>query len=451
MADSLLEEIRAALAEDKVAATTRFDEVRPIDIEDVMTCNALGDLYGRAGKPERAYVFYQRAAQLYRADGYSTKAIAILRKATRLETAPPEALWELGGLYALEGFKAEASQQYLRYAELQRRRDDTNAVLRAYEKIVELDPDNHLIRVVLAEMYSKSGFDSRAGEEYERALELLDPESDAADVARVKKRLLELDRHAAEEEDINLPEELVLPTPEGPIVEESALDEPLIRDEPSDEPSSEESADETTIDLGEHEGDEAPEEPAIDLEKAVEALSEESEDFDLADMESEPDPAEDVSAVSETGKTTGDEAEPVRESTFEEVVEDFKEAMSSLTAGDDPQGHYDLGIAYKEMGMLDDAILHLQAAARHEFLRNKAAGLLGDCFYEKGLPELTVKEFERALRSSVDEDERLSLHYRLAVVLEELGRIDEARDNLLECYAIDINYHDVARRLERLG
>jgi len=437
MSDKLLDEVRAALAAE-VLDTRPFDGVQPAEVDDVMICNALGDLYGRAAEPQRAYNFYHRAAELYRAEGYSTKAIAILRKATRLEMAPPEALWELGGLYAVEGFKAEASQQYLRYADLQRRRDDTDAVLLAYEKIVELDPQNALIRVVLAEMYSKSGFTERALEEYERALEILDPERDAQDVARVKRRIIDLERKSETEAQtgVELPAELELPTPEAsPTVEEA---------DPEDQG--------TEIDLGETIIEDA--EADIDLEAAVGVAPPETDELSLEGLEADEDSTGveiDLDGAIRERTEAGETKAPSGETTFEDVVEDFKEAMSSLTAGDDPQGHYDLGIAYKEMGMLDDAILQLQAAARHESLRDKAASLLAECFYEKGLPELAVKELQRALRSAVDEDERLSLHYRLAVVLQELGRDAAARDNLLECYAIDINYRDVARRLENLG
>lgn len=438
MSDKLLDEVRAALAAE-VLETRPFDGVQPAEVDDVMICNALGDLYGRADDPQRAYNFYHRAAELYRAEGYSTKAIAILRKATRLEMAPPEALWELGGLYAVEGFKAEASQQYLRYADLQRRRDDTDAVLLAYEKIVELDPQNALIRVVLAEMYSKSGFAERALEEYERALEILDPERDAQDVARVKRRIIDLERKSETEAQtgVELPAELELPTPE----DAPAVEEPVSDDDGGGE-----------IDLSETV--ERAAEPDIDLEAAVGAAPSEPDELSLEGLETDEESTGveiDLDGAIREQTEAAETKAPIGETTFEDVVEDFKEAMSSLTAGDDPQGHYDLGIAYKEMGMLDDAILQLQAAARHESLRDKAASLLAECFYEKKLPELAVKELQRALRSAVDEDERLSLHYRLAVVLQELGRGAEARDNLLECYAIDINYRDVARRLENLG
>lgn len=438
MSDKLLDEVRAALAAE-VLETRPFDGVQPAEVDDVMICNALGDLYGRADDPQRAYNFYHRAAELYRAEGYSTKAIAILRKATRLEMAPPEALWELGGLYAVEGFKAEASQQYLRYADLQRRRDDTDAVLLAYEKIVELDPQNALIRVVLAEMYSKSGFAERALEEYERALEILDPERDAQDVARVKRRIIDLERKSETEAQtgVELPAELELPTPE----DAPAVEEPVSDDDGGAE-----------IDLSETV--ERAAEPDIDLEAAVGAAPSEPDELSLEGLETDEESTGveiDLDGAIREQTEAAETKAPIGETTFEDVVEDFKEAMSSLTAGDDPQGHYDLGIAYKEMGMLDDAILQLQAAARHESLRDKAASLLAECFYEKKLPELAVKELQRALRSAVDEDERLSLHYRLAVVLQELGRGAEARDNLLECYAIDINYRDVARRLENLG
>ncbi len=497
MADRLLEKVRQALADPAGIDTTPFDDLTPNRLEEVASLNALGDLYGRAGDTARAYGFYRRAVELYQADGYSTKAIAVLRKAARLPAVPSSAFWELGELYAAEGFRAEASQQYLRFADVERERGRSDSVLRAYERIVELEPGNGRIRLALAEIYYQSGLRDRAAEQFHSARELLEPTGETDEARRITDRLADLaaDSKAAGAdeavvEDV-LPEELELPVDEesGAVVDGPAIDlEAEMRGEsapPTESPASDESEEsEDVLDLA----DEAephlqrprslrngPDTEELDilrgaldeLEQAEGGTAEESVDVIENDfirsVDEEPEKvsaeADDLEVIEEPtasepelsiidgeGGATGTTGGPG----LDQVVDDFKDAMSTLTEGDDPQGHYDLGIAYKEMGMLDDAVVEFQAAARHERLRDKAACLLAECFIDMGRPELAVKELRRALAAAGSEDERLGLHYRLARTLLARDRRSEALDEFLECYAIDVGYRDVAEQIKRL-
>ncbi|MBD3371803.1 MAG: tetratricopeptide repeat protein [Candidatus Coatesbacteria bacterium] len=491
MADRLLEKIRQALADPAGIDTTPFDDLTPNRLEEVASLNALGDLYGRAGDTARAYGFYRRAVELYQADGYNTKAIAVLRKAARLPAVPSSAFWELGELYAAEGFRAEASQQYLRYADAERERGKSDSVLRAYERIVELEPGNGRIRLALAEIYYQSGLRDRAAEQFRSARELLEPAEETDEARRIADRLADLADDATGFEDDALPEELELPVDEGSeaVIDGPAIDlEAEMRGEKvpvAESPVSEESEEsEDVLDLA----DEAephhqrprslrngPDTEELDilrgaldeLEQAEGGTAEESVDVIENDfirsVDEEPAKvsakADDLEVIEEPTAAEpelsiidGESGESARVEGpgLDEVVDDFKDAMSTLTEGDDPQGHYDLGIAYKEMGMLDDAVVEFQAAARHKRLRDKAACLLAECFIDMGRPELAVKELRRALAAAGSEDERLGLHYRLARTLLARDRRSEALDEFLECYAIDVGYRDVAEQIKRL-
>ena len=60
---------------------------------------------------------------------------------------------------------------------------------------------------------------------------------------------------------------------------------------------------------------------------------------------------------------------------------------------------YNLGIAYKEMGLVDEAIAEFQLAAKDEARLLECASMLGICFIEKGMPKLAVKWFEKGLQA----------------------------------------------------
>jgi tetratricopeptide (TPR) repeat protein len=76
-----------------------------------------------------------------------------------------------------------------------------------------------------------------------------------------------------------------------------------------------------------------------------------------------------------------------------------------LTEGDEPSaaGHggtrYDLGRAYKEEGLLDEAIAAFTLAARDESRVVDCSSMLGLCFIEKGMSDEAVTWFERALQA----------------------------------------------------
>jgi len=116
-----------------------------------------------------------------------------------------------------------------------------------------------------------------------------------------------------------------------------------------------------------------------------------------------------------------------------------------------PQVCYDLGLAYLEMGITEEAIHYLQFASRDQALRVRACNMLGLCFLQKDMPDMAVKEFERGLATpGIPESEAVGVYYNLATSYERLGEYRKALDELRKVYAIDINYLDVREKLRKL-
>lgn len=116
-----------------------------------------------------------------------------------------------------------------------------------------------------------------------------------------------------------------------------------------------------------------------------------------------------------------------------------------------PQVCYDLGLAYLEMGITEEAIHYLQLASHEAGLRIRACNMLGLCFLEKEMPDMAVKEFERGLLTpDVTEDEAVGLYYNLGVACERFGDYRRALDEYRKVYAIDVDYLDVREKIRRL-
>ena len=140
---------------------------------------------------------------------------------------------------------------------------------------------------------------------------------------------------------------------------------------------------------------------------------------------------------------------------FCELKQELEE--ESTTTEEDPETHYNLGVAFREMGLLDEAIAELQkvcqAADRGQQLPQimQTYTWLAQCFLDKGVPEAAIRWYEKALKlPGLDQDTRTALHYELAASYEAAGKKGEALDHFMEVYGNNIDYRDVAERVKSL-
>ncbi len=138
---------------------------------------------------------------------------------------------------------------------------------------------------------------------------------------------------------------------------------------------------------------------------------------------------------------------------FEEFKEDMEEGSGQT---EDPDTHYNLGMAFKEMGLLDEAIGELQKVCQaidrgQPFSQSmQAFTWLANCFVDKGVPEASFKWFQKALTAAQDEDTRTAIHYEMACAYEIAGMKPEALRHFMEVYSANIDYRDVAERIKQL-
>lgn len=124
----------------------------------------------------------------------------------------------------------------------------------------------------------------------------------------------------------------------------------------------------------------------------------------------------------------------------------------------DFETRYHTAIAYKEMGLLEQAIAEFQDAAAavkpNDGTRRffNCANLLGHSFMENGMPKLAMKWYQRALEiTDLTEDEKQAMWYEIGLVHEVEGEYAEAGRYFEQVYAENVDFRDVRERLKNMA
>jgi len=154
---------------------------------------------------------------------------------------------------------------------------------------------------------------------------------------------------------------------------------------------------------------------------------------------------------------TAKPAAPGIDAGLAELFEEFRVAEEADEVREDYETHYNMGTAYKEMDLMDEAIQEFQTSVAlvkpsdgtSRFLQ--CCNMLGHCFIQKGMPEAAVLWFKKGLQApGHTEDEYQALRYELASAYEQLGDLKQAREFYTEVYGVDVSYREVAEKLSQL-
>lgn len=140
---------------------------------------------------------------------------------------------------------------------------------------------------------------------------------------------------------------------------------------------------------------------------------------------------------------------------FGELKHELEE--ETVVSDEDPETHYNLGVAFREMGLLDEAIGELQKVCQsaergHPFPQlMQTYTWLAQCFLDKGVPEAAIRWYESAIKlANLDQDTRIALNYELGSAHEMAGNKVAALKHFMEVYGSNIDYRDVAERIQAL-
>ena len=140
---------------------------------------------------------------------------------------------------------------------------------------------------------------------------------------------------------------------------------------------------------------------------------------------------------------------------FGELKQELEEDV--IAGDDDPETHYNLGVAFREMGLLDEAIAELQKVC-NAIDRGKPFSQpvqtytwLAQCFLDKGVPDAAIHWYEKALGiPGLDHEARLAINYELGSACETALDKPAALRHFTDVYGANIDYRDVAERIQAL-
>lgn len=144
---------------------------------------------------------------------------------------------------------------------------------------------------------------------------------------------------------------------------------------------------------------------------------------------------------------TGDEQKD-----FLETLAQFKKGIEANLGSEDYEAHYDLGVAFKEMGLLDEAIAEFQKALRAPNGRLRTSEALGVTFFEKQQYAIAETILHRAVEAlEGGDDDKIGLLYWLGRACEAQRKLPEARSAYERALAVDIRFMDLSDRIHKLS
>ncbi len=390
---------------------------------------SLGDIFSSKGMKKEALNCYREAITLSPDNGpLRTKVIEyekdVAKESITIEAEKPvdEAIME--------------ADIYLRYGLFDNARD----ILEAFKT---KEPDNVTLHLKLKSLYTETGNKEMAVTE---CIVLSDLYKEAGEIE--KKEQIIKDAYAIDPDDPRLAglippshEEPEVKQPEGPFVEDYS-----------------EEISEAAFYARQGLLDEARE-----ILERLQSLFPDNEDISqrlatLGQMpvseareDRPPEAAPKEAAMPEEALEVEELTEPALDSDVLDIFNEFKKGLEKELEEEDYETHYNLGIAYKEMGLIDDAIREFQASRNDPRRFIHSSNMLGICYIEKGLYQLAVDVLITAIDTMEDRGESYwAMKYDLADAYEKNGNMKEALDTYTNVYGWNSKFRAVSERIEQL-
>ena len=164
-----------------------------------------------------------------------------------------------------------------------------------------------------------------------------------------------------------------------------------------------------------------------------------------------PEAAPKEAAMPEEALEVEELTEPALDSDVLDIFNEFKKGLEKELEEEDYETHYNLGIAYKEMGLIDDAIREFQASRNDPKRFIHSSNMLGICYIEKGLYQLSVDVLTNAIDKMEDRGESYwAMKYDLADAYEKNGNMKEALDIYTNVYGWNSKFRTVSEKIDQL-
>ncbi len=141
----------------------------------------------------------------------------------------------------------------------------------------------------------------------------------------------------------------------------------------------------------------------------------------------------------------------VVEKELADILSEFKRDMEAKIEKEDYESHFNLGIAYLEQGLIDEAIQEFQLASQDEERVVDSYSAISACFRKRREFRQAIDWLDKALKHSEKEsDQSFRLKYEIASVYEEMKELKKALKRYNEIKEWDPEYLDVADKIKKL-
>ncbi|MCD6379027.1 tetratricopeptide repeat protein [bacterium] len=463
--------------------------------------NELGDIYLRSGDRIQAISTFENALENYEKVALYNNAVAVCKKILRVAPGRLTIIYKLGELKAKQNFSIEAAGYFSKYLELLLA--DSNLLVQGtderIEKILELMEGYNGVISKAVDVLEAIGMGTRASEINAKLIQDSIEDGDK-EIGFYKERMERLKSSLSEEEceriDRVIDSIKVTGLPKADdgmhisdVVSETVVgNDDVLRDSEqfssspdADSESQEKIAidkeragnakddvrwekanlrkDEREDDFGGHEhdmpfdsdGQNVKEKSSSQSQHVIEEpfFPPEFDDHDIVDREEGTEANEILGEEGEADKDSFEDLSGLNGLDDENEVMPFEKITSDVEK-DDFKSHYDLGMAYIEMALFDEAIKELQISSRSEELNLRSLEMIGHCFIQKRDFRLAVKQLERGAEVfGKSGDDNLGIHYNLGLAYEALGDVEKAREHFEEVYIVDVTFRDIPEKMKK--
>ena len=169
-----------------------FQRAAQEDPKDTRTWLRIAEIHVKHGDATQATQVYLKTAGLYVEQGFFQRAAAVYKNVLKLAPGHTEAHTKLAEVYRQLGLLSDSSQQYEQAASALVKAGKPKEAMAALGQIIEMNPDQVMVRVKLAEVAAQAGLNAEAVEEFLRAAEQLESLGRTDDFLRVAERVLQL-------------------------------------------------------------------------------------------------------------------------------------------------------------------------------------------------------------------------------------------------------------------
>ncbi len=174
-------------------ALVEFQKAAQEDAKDTRTWLRIAEIHVKRGEATQATQVYLKTAELYVEQGFFQRAAAVYKNVLKLTPGHTDAHTKLAEVYRQLGLLSDSSQQYEQAATAFAKAGNAKQAMAALSQILEMNPDQVMVRVKIGEVAAQAGLTEDAVREFGKAADHLEQQGRTDDFLRVAERLLQID------------------------------------------------------------------------------------------------------------------------------------------------------------------------------------------------------------------------------------------------------------------